>query len=195
MANTRTVLRFGGYDPAKRVDASSLSIVTLTNGVIYHTGQKNWIGINYKEQADDMLEIQHVEHMHTIGVDRSGVGDAVMEVFPSYLQDIMIPIVSTQQRKLEIIDLVKGLFNNDKLKLHPQHSHELKKQILEQEQIKTDAGNITYKHPQGRHDDMFWALGYACYIAAQYINGLPRITVAVAETDRSRGLDVYRRVY
>lgn len=195
MVNKLRPLRFGGYDPAKRVDAAALQIVTLDKNILYHTGSKVWEGIDYKEQGDDILEIQHKELMNCIGVDRSGVGDAVMEVFPEYLQRILIPIVSTQQRKLEMIDLVQGLFNNDRLKLHPDHSHELRKQILEQERIKTDAGNVTYKHPQGRHDDQFWALAYACYIAASYINGMPRITVAVAETTRSRNMDAFRAVF
>jgi len=195
MANTRPELKFGGYDPAKRVDAADLEILTWKAGVLYHTGHKSWIGIDYKEQADDMLEIQHIERMNSIGVDRSGVGDAVMEVFPLYLQKIMIPIVSTQQRKLEMIDLVKGLFNNDRLLLDEENDKELRKQILEQEQIKTDAGNITYKHPQGRHDDRFWALAYACYVAASYINGSPRFTVAVAESDRIDNMSAHRSVF
>ena len=176
--------KFGGLDLAKRVDSSVLEILTLRDGVLHHTGHKIWDRVNYKTQAEDMMEIQKIERMNRIGVDRTGVGDAVLELFPHWLQKTMKQIVMTQPRKLEIIDTVHSLFNQSKLLLHPDYSEELTTQIYEQERNKSEAGNIIYKHPSGGHDDQFWALGFACYVAAPYVIGAPRPVLAVAKPDR-----------
>jgi len=181
---TKKYAKFGGLDLAKRVDSSVLIVLTLKDSVLYHTAHKIWDKVNYKTQAEDMMNIQEIERMNKIGVDRTGVGDAVLELFPLWLQKTMHQIVMTQPRKLEIIDTVHSLFNQDRLKLHPDYSEELTTQIYEQERIKSEAGNIIYKHPSGGHDDMFWALGFACYIAAPYVRGIPLPTLAVAKTDR-----------
>jgi hypothetical protein len=117
--------------------------------------------------------------MNIIGVDRTGVGDAVMELFSPYLQ-----------KTIEIIDLIAGLFHTDRLRLNPNHSQELVKEILEQERRMSEAGNILYRHPQGTHDDEFWSLGYAVYVAAPYVNGFTRPTVRAAKSDRNTTFDI-----
>jgi len=176
--------KFGGLDLAKRTDNSALVILTLKEGILYHTAHKIWPHVDYKTQVEDLIRIQEKERMNKIGVDRTGVGDAVMDMFPHLLRKTCKQIVMTMPKKLEIIDVVQSLFQSDKLKLHPSYSVELVEEILAQERSKTDAGNIIYKHPPGAHDDRFWALAYACYTASPYIAGVPIPTLAVSEPFR-----------
>jgi len=186
--------KFGGLDLAKRIDNSALEILTLKDKVLYHTGEKVWPHIRYDEilfgndEMDGIVQIQEKEKMNLIGFDRNNTGDSVMEIFPRTLP--MEPVITTQQRKLEIINLVRQLFHTNQLRLHPVKSRTLVTEILEQEERKSEAGNILYSHPQGVHDDRFWALGYACYIASRYLAGLPKFSIASGETYRDLEPDV-----
>jgi len=182
--------KFGGLDLAKRIDASALEILTLKKGVLHHTAEKIWHGIDYKTVADDVMYIQKIEVMNLIGADATGVGDAVMDIFPKYMKKILRPIKFTMPKKLEMIDVVQQLFQNNLLQLHPKFSSILTEEILEQERTKTDAGNIKYQHPAGSHDDRFWALAEACYVAAPYVYGLPKQTISVGVSPRDEMFDL-----
>ncbi len=163
---------FGGLDLAKRVDHSALVVLEYKNDSLIQIGQKIWPHINYKTVADDVLAVQQRYRCTRICFDRSGVGDAAQELF-----SIEIPleeVISSLPKKLEIINLVKSLFHNQKLLIKDK---ELYRQVLEQEQYKSDAGNILYRHPSSSHDDVFWALGYACYAARSHFMGLPTYTM------------------
>jgi hypothetical protein len=48
---------------------------------------------------------------------------------------------------------------------------ELRQQMREQERILTTS-TIRYQHPEGRHDDLFWALCMMCYGAKPWLEGL-----------------------
>jgi len=176
--------KFGGIDFAKRVDNTAFEMLTLLEGKLQHSAEKVWPHTDYRVVATDMTRIQEIERMNLIGADATGVGDAVLELFPRTMQNVLRPIKFTQPKKLEIIDVLQSLFNNDLLILHPKYSEILSDEILEQEREKTDAGNIVYKHPPGFHDDRFWALGCAAYVAAPYVYGRPTATMEVAERDR-----------
>ncbi len=182
--------KFGGLDLAKRIDNSALEILTLKDKVLYHTGEKVWPHIKYNDiifgndEEDGLMQIQEKENMNIIGFDRNNTGDSVMEIFPRTLP--MEPVVTTQQRKLEIINLVRQLFHTSQLILHPTKSRVLVTEMLEQEERISEAGNVLYSHPQGVHDDRFWALGYSCYVASRYLAGLPSMTIASGETYREK---------
>ena len=182
--------KFGGLDLAKRIDNSAIEILTLKDKKLYHTGEKIWPHIKYNDiifgndEEDGLVQIQEKENMNVIGFDRNNTGDSVMEIFPRTLP--MSPIITTMQRKLEIINLVRQLFHTSQLMLHPTKSRVLVTEILEQEERRSEAGNMLYSHPQGVHDDRFWALGYACFTAAPYLAGIPSMTVSSGETYRDK---------
>ena len=173
---------FGGLDLASRVDNTALVVLKLENGVLEQIGMKVWPHVSYDVIADDLLKIQGKENMTKIGYDRSGVGDAVGALFDKSLP--MVPIITTQQSKISMIQLVKGLFQQKKLLIH---SKQLYTEVMEQQQNISDAGNILYKHPSNRHDDAFWALAYACNVASRYLGGSARPSIASGRINR--GLD------
>jgi hypothetical protein len=176
------VFRFGGLDLAKRVDHSAFELLRLMKEVpsgdlyLQEEAFMEWPHVSYSTIAKDMLKIHTKFPMEQLGFDRSGVGDAASELFDKSALP-MVEIVTTQQRKLDIIKIVKGLMeqrtSGGTPKLVIDKSTELRQQALEQETIITQAGNETYKHPPNRHDDRFWALGYACFVALPYVIGYP----------------------
>jgi len=108
--------------------------------------------------------------MELLGFDRTGVGDAAAELFDKSMLPL-VPIVTSNPTKLDIIHIIRTLF--DKGMLLVDSKGELRAQIEEQEEQVTAAGNMRYSH-SGAHDDRFWALGYACYVALPYlVNTVP----------------------
>jgi hypothetical protein len=112
------------------------------------------------------------------------VGDGLRHLMrPS---NVFFPIVTTNQTKVQIINLVNGLFQDDRLHIQP--GTELDKQIREQQVDRTDAGNVVYRH-SGKHDDLFWALGYACLVASPYMSGVIRPIMRTPKNDFRENLD------
>lgn len=160
------ITKIGGLDLGKRVDASAFVCLELKDRKLEQVGQHTWNHVNYAVVSDDIVEIQKKEKCRKIGFDRTGVGDAVAELFPRQIP--LIPIDTTNMTKNHIINMIRALFQKDKLRIT--RKGDLFKQILEQQQDITPAGNITYRHPSSSHDDLFWALGYACYVALPSLN-------------------------
>ena len=109
-------IKYGGLDLALRVDNTSLCVLKLENGILDQVGQKIWPHIAFKEINEDLLKIQNLERMKAIGYDRLGVGDGAKQLF-----DKQIPlrdIVSSQPNKFDMISLVKGLFDQERLTVH-----------------------------------------------------------------------------
>ena len=95
---------FGGYDPAKRVDAAAFVILEHDKGILTQIGQKTWNKINYKTQADDLLKIQQRYPMTKLCYDRTGVGDAAVELFSTRVP--MEEVISSLPQKIEIINFI-----------------------------------------------------------------------------------------
>lgn len=156
------------------------------DGTLRQCGQKVWDHIDYKEQAMGIYKINKKYRMTKLCYDRSGVGDAAAEFLPKEVP--MEEVVSTMSKKQEIINLIHTLAHNDKLEIGDK---DLFKQILEQESYKSDAGNLLYRHPARSHDDIFWALGYACYAARNHFHGVPtyKMSRIARDTRMRKGLD------
>lgn len=178
--------KFGGLDLAQRVDNSALVVLKLEDGKLSQVGQKTWAHIDYEQVFNDVSKINDIEEgMHKICYDRTGVGDAVAKLINPEIRNIFRPVVLSAPKKFELISLMKGMFNRKKLIIH---DRDLFREITEQEIVKSDAGNILYRHPQGFHDDRFWALALACDAASNHIRGYSR-PAAVAATPRSLDLN------
>ncbi len=171
---TKHPLRFGGIDLAKRIDHSAMIILKWEDGILKQEGHKIWPHVNYSVVADDVKTINRARPCEMIGFDRSGVGDAASELFDKS-EIPLTPIVTTMNTKIDIIHIVRGLFN--KRILQVDRESELPRQISEQEEQVTEAGNLKYSHPPDSHDDLFWALGYACYTAIPWVINMPPVNI------------------
>lgn len=180
------IVKFGGLDVALRIDNTALFVMKLENGIFEEISNKIWGHIDPSLIRDDLLIIQRIERMNAIGYDRLGTGE-VIKMFPKELP--LIPVVSSMPTKQDIIGLMRGMFGAGKLKIH---DDKLFKEIMEQETYKSDAGNILYRHPSGFHDDLFWACGYACYVATKYLIGLPRSVGRSAQPRRTADEELTR---
>jgi len=173
-------VRFGGLDVALRVDNTALVILEMNEDKVFEEyGIKVWPHIHPAKIRDDLLTIQRDVRMNSIGYDRLGTGELI-KMFPTELP--MHPVISSMPTKQDIIGLIRGMFTAKKLLIH---DSDLKREITEQEKYISDAGNILYRHPQGFHDDRFWALGYACYVASKYLIGMPRYIAKVVPKPKS----------
>lgn len=172
-------LLFGGTDLAKRIDHSAFESIHLDKGVLREKYFMEWPHTNYAIVARDLKKIHTKLPHELIGFDRSGVGDAASELFDkSFIP--LTPIVTTMNTKIDIIHIVRSLFQKGYLlvdrdsKTSNKDTDDLPTQIEEQEEIISKAGNLLYQHPPKKHDDRFWALGYACYVAIPFlVNAAP----------------------
>ena len=177
--------KFGGLDLAQRVDNSALVVLELQDGVLNQVGQKVWEHIDYEKIFQSLTKINEIEKFNKISYDRTGVGDAVAKLISPPMRKICRPVVLTIKKKFELITLVKGLFNEKKLKIH---DRDLFREITEQEVVTSDAGNLLYRHPQGFHDDRFWGLALACDAGSYAVRGITKAR-AVAAGPRETNLE------
>lgn len=145
-------------------------VLDSRDGILYEYAEKLWQHIDYSIIAEDIAHYHKKIKFNRIGFDRTGVGDAVMELFRP--KNIFEPIVFSNASKIQMINLTQGLMQQGKLKV--KMGGELEKEIKEQEWDFSDAGNIIYRHPTKTHDDLFWALCIACNVAARSIEGIAR---------------------
>ena len=177
--------KYGGLDLAQRVDNSALVVLELDDGVLKQVGQKVWAHIDYSLIFKSLEKINELEKFNKISYDRTGVGDAVAKLIMPSMRKICRPVVLTIKKKFELITLVKGLFNEKKLSIH---DRDLFREVTEQEVVTSDAGNLLYRHPQGFHDDRFWALALACDAGSYAVRGITKAR-AIAASPREMNLE------
>lgn len=177
--------KYGGLDLAQRVDNSALVVLELDEGVLKQVGQKVWGHIDYSLIFKSLEKINELEKFNKISYDRTGVGDAVSKLIMPSMRKVCRPVVLTIKKKFELITLVKGLFNERKLSIH---DRDLFREVTEQEVVTSDAGNLLYRHPQGFHDDRFWALALACDAGSYAVRGITKAR-AIAASPRETNLE------
>lgn len=156
---------YAGQDLAKRRDYSALVILERTySDKLKLVFLKEWPHVDYKVVITDTKRIYKHFAWYKIGVDRSGIGDSIIE---EYYDENAEGIVFNARTKEEMIEYIILLRQQKKLILPKRGAEELLKQIEEQERILSDSGIVKFRHPSGRHDDLLWALALACYVAKE----------------------------
>ena len=159
-------MRFGGLDLAKRTDHSALEILKIKDDILIEEGYLLWGHVNYGQVAKDLHKIHKAKPMNIIGFDRTGVGDAAIELF-DIITLPMVPIIMTNNRKIECVNAVQTMFQTGQLKIGSKSP--VREQLEMQQVKKSSAGNLIYEHPSGTHDDLFWALAYAVFVSVPFI--------------------------
>jgi phage FluMu gp28-like protein len=94
-----------------------------------------------------------------IVVDRSGVGEAVMEEIKTQGLKNAEGQAFSAQSKAEMLTYLRIKMEQGKFKMP--YSRKLCQQLNEQQYAYNKAGYLTFSHPKGSHDDMLWALALA----------------------------------
>jgi hypothetical protein len=161
---------FAGLDLGKQIDHSVLVVVQLTekNEVrLVHKCQFP-LGTPYPTVIAYAARTHQVFNLEGMFVDKTGIGDAVVDE----LESIEIPEVKgvffTDAEKENILNYLKLLMEKKELRIRGDDKM-LIAQINEQqyEYLKPNTAqeriHIKFKHPRGRHDDQLYALALACY--------------------------------
>jgi len=178
-------LRIGGVDFAQRVDHTAFMALKIKDKALYQSDHYIWGHVNYGEILKDLIVIQDALLCQEVGYDNNNVGDMAIALMEN-TEIPFTPVKTTQQTKLEMIRILRTLFTKNMLFI--EQAGELERQMFEQEQIVTNAGNLSYKHT-GRHDDLFWALCYACYVAVPYLVGPTNYSIRSAPSYEPRDVD------
>jgi hypothetical protein len=156
---------FAGQDLAKRRDYSALAVLQcIDNEILKLVFLREWDHVDYKTVIADTKRYFHSFYWTKLGVDRSGIGDSVIE---EYTFENAEGIVFTQKAKEEMIEHIILLRQQGKLILPQRGAEKLIQQLEEQERIISDAGSVKFRHPSSSHDDLLWALALACHVAKQ----------------------------
>lgn len=102
--------------------------------------------------------------------------DATNEIsFSERLKALGLPINALRfsaASKHEMVSDVVLFLSHGKMLPPRKGAEELLTQIREQERIISQTGTIRYEHPQGRHDDLFWAFAMAVHVARPQLLGI-----------------------
>lgn len=187
---------YGGLDLAERIDHSCLFALNWDGQHLDQKGVAEWgdrgTKIRYPEIAEDVAGINEKLNFHKIGYDETGniaVGYLFTKRYTgtSGLDGIMEPIHVTNPIKLDCIRVVNYLKDLGILRVKP--NDPVIRQMEEQQKVISSAGVQRYEHPSGVHDDRFWALAFACYIAVEAIVGLPPIALETYDQAIDMGED------
>ena len=156
---------YAGQDLAKRRDFSALVVLEKTSDYkLKLVFLKEWPHVDYKKVVVDTKQIFKYFEWQKLGVDRSGIGDSIIE---EYYNEYAEGIVFNAKAKEEMIEFIILLRQQGRLILPRHGAEELIHQLEEQERILSDAGTVKFRHPSGRHDDLLWALALACHVAKE----------------------------
>jgi len=156
---------YAGQDLAKRRDYSALAILERTNDdKLKLVFLKEWPHVDYKVVISDTKRIYKHFRWYRFGLDRSGIGDSIIE---EYYNEYAEGIPFSAKTKEEMIEYIILLRQQGRLILPRRGAEELIHQLEEQERILSDAGTVKFRPPSGRHDDLLWAFALACYVAKE----------------------------
>ncbi len=101
--------------------------------------------------------------IHKTLVDQTGVGDYIAEDMANTGLEGTEGVTFTQETKQEMAQYLKQAISEKRLFI-PYDSELIAELNLERYELTKD-GKIRLSHPQGTHDDRFWALAMAAYAA------------------------------
>jgi len=161
---------YAGLDLGKQVDYSCLAVVERTNAGKLRLIYKHQfpLGTPYPDVIGHVARANQIFKFQKLVVDKTGIGDAVVDE----MQYINIPNVEgvflTEPVKEDILNHLKFVMEKKQLGIlgdDAQLIAQLNEQQCEYLKPKTAQERIHLKfwHPQGRHDDQFFALALACH--------------------------------
>lgn len=181
------IMLFGGLDLAERIDHTSFWVNRWDGQHLDQHAVGEWQGTRYPDIAKKVRIANHkLGGIQKIAYDETG-NIAVGYLFSQDLEGIMEPIHLSNPLKIDCVRVVKFLSELGILRIKP--GDPVIREIEEQQKVISPSGTQRYEHPSGAHDDRFWGLALSCYIAVEYIIGIPPAAIVSAGGAEDMGED------
>jgi len=154
---------YAGLDLGKHQDHSVLAIIKAENNILKLTHMHRFplntpyaSVIGYVKTLNDRWQ-----KIHKILTDSSGVGDYITEDMTNTGLTNTEGVKFTQQTKQEMAQWLKQTMTEKRL--HIPYDSKLIAELNTERYELTKDGKTRFSHPEGTHDDRFWALALATY--------------------------------
>lgn len=155
---------YAGYDPGGRQDPAALIVVNKNKNGYDIRYAKTWLAQEYTTTDFAVAEICRKMRVQKIFVDQTGLGNPILEhMFEIYQKELVEGIFLTQKRKEEVLLNLRLLFEQKLIKLP--NDRELLASLNCIMYERTHVGNYSFKHRQGTHDDLAYALALSVWTA------------------------------
>jgi len=149
-----------GVDLGKLKDYSAVEVVKREKGLVKLVFLKEFpLETPYSHVIWWIVRAERRCGFRKILVDKSGVGEAIMEEIKIQGLKNAEGQSFTAQSKAEMLTYLRIKMEQGKFKMP--YSRRLCQQLNEQQYAYNKAGYLTFSHPEGSHDDMLWALTLA----------------------------------
>jgi phage FluMu gp28-like protein len=155
---------YAGLDLGKHQDYSVLEVVELKDNAINLVHEHRFpLKTPYASVIGYVKTLSDRWGFRRVLVDMSGVGDYIVEDMINAGITETEGVNFTQQSKEELATYMKQMMVQGKLKL-PYDSDLIAELNVERFEL-TKSGAVKFSHPEGTHDDRFWALALAIFAA------------------------------
>jgi len=155
-------------DPAKQHDFFGIVVLERIDKNIKLIAHKE-LQFDYNIVANYIQTLHKKYHFRSIFLDQTGIGNVFVDMLKSKNHNVR-GITLSNPKKVEIMEYVVRLMQEERIKLPKNGAKELKQQLQEQERNLTQSGMVRLVHPQNAHDDLFWAFCIGCYGIKPYLD-------------------------
>lgn len=169
---------YAGIDLAERVDYSVIAVLEraetlrLVHMHRFKKGASIASVIGYAKLLSERWDRIHATH-----IDSTRHGDYIVQDMKQAGVANPRGVTFTLNTKQEIAQILRQRLQQEQLRI-PYDRNLLDELNTEKYQL-TKTGKIVYSHPQGTHDDRFWALALAAHAAEQTTTPSPPIAKTV----------------
>lgn len=177
-------VRIGAIDLAKYHDFTAATELDASHHRAVLRSVKVWPHVDYSVIVDEMSQRYRAVHMEMLGIDATGVGEPIAEMFRKngvVTMDIKFgeyvdwtnpwSLREHAPVKLAMVEYARACMQSGFVEMPDQGTEELRLQLAEQEIKPGVSDRIQYQHPEGRHDDLAWAFMINLYVARRHITG------------------------
>ena len=185
-------------DPGKQKDSFGVVAAKRENGIIYVLNAQRFLGMKYLEVEEHITNLYKNHQYDYVVLELNNTGHHVIEVLErngvpitpvTTIANIKDPKKKYDPQKMEKNEIVKqmmSLFQENKI-VFPVRSNpeldELKRQLSIFSEIKTEAGNVSYRAEGQEHDDLVMALMLAIWKLRVYDVSLTVVNPYIDDDD------------
>ncbi len=162
---------YAGYDPGGKQDPAALIVVTKNKDGYAVRYAKTWLNQDYTTTDFAVIDICKAMGVEKLFVDQTGLGNPILEHLNEiYQKERVQGVFLTQKRKEEVLLNLKLLFEQKLIRIP--NDRELLANLNCITYERTHTGNYYFKHGQGTHDDLAYALALAVWTAKESTPGV-----------------------